>query len=81
MLNNLHITHSSDSQMILQAKNKIAWPNIKQETRLISIVSKPMFIVVVVVVIDVVFVKKNFRSKKILVEKYPCPKKLWGKKS
>ena len=31
MLENLHITHSSDSQMILQAKNKIAWPNIKQD--------------------------------------------------
>ena len=33
MLDNLHITHSSDSQMILQAKNKIAWPNIKEEIR------------------------------------------------
>ena len=43
--------------------------------------SKPISIVVEVVVIDVVFVKKNFRSKKILVEKYPCPKKLWVKKS
>ena len=33
MLENLHITHSSDTLMILQAKNKICWPNIKQEIR------------------------------------------------
>ena len=33
MLENLHITHSSDSQMILQAKNKIAWPSIKSDIR------------------------------------------------
>ena len=43
-------------------------------TRLISIVSKPMLIVVVVVVIDVVFVKKILGPKKILVKKDPCPK-------
>ena len=35
--------------------------------------SKPITIVVVVVVIDVVFVKKKVRSKKILVKKNPCP--------
>ena len=33
MLENLHITHSSDTLMILQAKVKICWPNIKQEIR------------------------------------------------
>ena len=33
----------------------------RAKTRLISIVSKPISIVVVVVVIDVVFVKKNVR--------------------
>ena len=65
------------------------------QTRLISIVSKPMLIVVVVVVIDVVFVKKmlgpkkfwlknipvqkNF-SKKILGQKELGTKKLWSKK-
>ena len=72
------------------------------KTRLISIVSKPILIVVVVVVIDVVFVKKmlgsnkcwfkiihvqkNFRqkffgskivrSKKVMVQKKCCPKKI-----
>ena len=61
-------------------------------TRLISIVSKPILIVVVVVVIDVVFVKKmlgpnkcwfqkihvkkNFRQK-ILGQEESGPKKLW----
>ena len=63
-------------------------------TRLISIVSKPMLIVAVVVVIDVVFVKKilgpkkfwlkNIHvqknlSKKFLGQKELGPKKLWSK--
>ena len=47
--------------------------------------SKPILIVVVFVVIDVVFVK-NVMSKKNLVNKNPCPEKLsaknfWVKKS
>ena len=33
MLENLHITHSSDTYMILQAKGKICWPNIKEDIR------------------------------------------------
>ena len=33
MLENLHITHSSDIYMILQAKGKICWPNIKEDIR------------------------------------------------
>ena len=37
---------------------------ISPKTRLISIVSKPIFIVVVVVVIDVVFIKKMLGPKK-----------------
>ena len=41
----------------------------KTETRLISIVSKPILIVVVVVVIDVVFVKSKLRPKKCWLKK------------
>ena len=41
--------------------------------------SEPILFVVVVVVIDVVSVKKNFRSKNILVQKNSYPKKLWAK--
>ena len=48
---------------------------IRLITRLISVVSKPMFIVVVVVAIEVVFVKK------ILGPKISVSKKLWVKKS
>ena len=33
MLENLHITHSSDTYMMLQAKGKICWPNIKSDIR------------------------------------------------
>ena len=39
------------------------------KTRLISLVSKPILIVVVVVVIDVVFAKNNVRSKIMVVQK------------
>jgi len=39
-------------------------------------VSKPILIVVVVVDIDVVFVKNMLGPKKNLVKKNPCPKKL-----
>ena len=49
------------------------------KTRLISIVSKPILIVVVVVGIDVVFVKKNVRSNKIWVKK-TLGKKILGQK-
>ena len=42
---------------------------LKTETRLISIVSKPILVVVVVVVIDVAFVKKMLGPKKILFKK------------
>ena len=56
-----------------------------QITRLISIVSKPILIVVVVVDIDVVFVKnllgpKEIWLKKIHVQK-TLGKKFWVKKS
>ena len=44
-------------------------------TRLISIVSKPISIVVVVVVIDVVFVRKMLGPNKCW-SKNPCQKKL-----
>ena len=52
------------------------------KTRLISIVSEPILIVVVVVVTDVVFVKKMLGSnkcwfKKIHVQKESGSKKLW----
>ena len=43
-------------------------------TMLISIVSKPMLIVVVVVVIDVVFVKKNLGQKEFWLKKIPVQK-------
>ena len=33
MLENLHVTHSSDSYMMLQAKGKICWPNMKADIR------------------------------------------------
>ena len=33
MLKNLHIIHSSDSYMMLQAKGKICWPNMKADIR------------------------------------------------
>ena len=33
MLENWKITHSSDSYMMLQAKGKICWPNMKAEIR------------------------------------------------
>ena len=33
MLENLHITHSSDGYMMLQAKGKICWPNMKNDIR------------------------------------------------
>ena len=54
-------------------------------TRLISIVSKPMLIVVVVVVIDVVFVKKMLGPKKLWSKKF-CSKnkglkKFWVQKN
>ena len=62
---------------------------IRLITRLISVVSKPMFIVVVVVVIEVVFVKKilgpkkfwlkNICVQKTLGQKELGPKKLWSK--
>ena len=42
---------------------------IQVETRLISIVSKPIIIVVVVVAIDVVFVKKKLGPKKFWLKK------------
>ena len=45
-------------------------------TRLISIVSKPMLIVVVVVVIDVVFVKKILGPKKFWLKKSMSKKTL-----
>ena len=52
-------------------------------TRLTSIVSKPMLIVVVVVVINVVFVKKILGPNKnnFLGQKELGPKKLWSKKN
>ena len=61
------------------------------KTRLISIVSKPILIVVGVVVIDVVFVKKMLGPKKFWLKKIHIqkncsgqkelsPKKLWSKK-
>ena len=47
-------------------------------TRLISIVSKPIIIVVVLVVIDVVFVKKKLGPKKFWLKK-SMSKKLYAK--
>ena len=48
--------------------------------------SKPIMIVFVIVVIDVVFVKKNKGPKKFWLKKDPCPEnlratKLWSKKN
>ena len=47
-----------------------------KETRLISIVSKPIIIVVVLVVIDVVFVKKRLGPKKFWLKKIHVKKTL-----
>ena len=33
MLKNLHVTHSSDTYMMLQAKGKICWPNMKADIK------------------------------------------------
>ena len=61
--NNEHQQHLESQQQHKQQQF-----NIKQQktpkTRLISIASKPIKIVVVVVVIDVVFVSEKVRSKK-----------------
>ena len=72
---------------IVAYDNCLCWA-VMNETRLISIVSKPIFIVVVVFVIDVVFVKKCFKKihvqknfrQKFLSQKELGPKKLWSKK-
>ena len=48
-------------------------------TRLISIVSKPILIVVVVVEIDVVFVKNILGPKKIWLKKIHVQKYFWPK--
>ena len=51
------------------------------QTRLISIVSNPIKVVVVEVVIFVaVFVQKKFRSKEILVQKNLGSNTFWSKK-
>ena len=70
-------------------KKKIKIPCVLQKlqkTRLISIVSKPKKVVVVVVItVAGVFVKKKFLSKnthvqKTLVQKVFDPKRIWVKK-
>ena len=33
MLHNLHLTHSSDVYMIMNAKNKVFWPQMKADIR------------------------------------------------
>ena len=33
MLNNLHVTHSSETYMMLQAQGKICWPNMKADIK------------------------------------------------
>ena len=33
MLHNLHITHSSDAYMIMNARNKICWPSMKADIK------------------------------------------------
>ena len=53
---------------------------LDNQTRLISIVSKPIMVVFVIVVIDVVFVNKNKGPKKILVKKRSMSRKLKGNK-
>ena len=68
----------------------IKFGSVTAETRLISIVSKPMLIVVVVVVIDVVFLKKilgpkkfwlkNIHVQKKLKQKIFGSKRVWSKK-
>ena len=56
-----------------------------EETRLISIVSLPIKIVVVVVVVQEILIKKNFMSKnfrpKSVGSKNNCGKKIWVPKN
>ena len=75
-----HVTTSNKNTLIwgCLADNTRWWLYQNDKTRLISIVSKPIIIVFVVAVFDVVFAKK-VRSKKILIKKNQCPKNFMPK--